>query len=205
VPEQPNDMFIVGDQHQRIYDRRSALSKVGIRITRRSKRLRINYRTPHEIMAWSLMLLDGADGGVDAGGGVEVGAGAAVGEGDDPLNFAGYHSFMRGPTPTIYEARSRADQRKALVKVVTQWIDDGVQSAEIGVAARKTAEVNALYNALDAAGVPVEKLAKCKPRSNGVRVATMHRTKRLEFRCVAIDDVSLGELERNSALAAPPS
>jgi len=198
-------MFIVGDQHQRIYDRRSALSKVGIRITRRSKRLRINYRTPHEIMAWSLMLLDGADGGVDAGGGVEVGAGAAVGEGDDPLNFAGYHSFMRGPTPTIYEARSRADQRKALVKVVTQWIDDGVQSAEIGVAARKTAEVNALYNALDAAGVPVEKLAKCKPRSNGVRVATMHRTKRLEFRCVAIDDVSLGELERNSALAAPPS
>ncbi len=192
-------MFIVGDQHQRIYDRRSALSKVGIRITRRSKRLRINYRTTHEIMAWSLMLLDGADGGV------EVGAGAAVDEGDDPLHFAGYHSFMRGPTPTIYEARSRADQRKALVKVVTQWIDDGVQPAEIGVAARKTAEVNALYNALDAAGVPVEKLAKSKPRSNGVRVATMHRMKGLKFRCVAIDDVSLGELERNSALAAPPS
>lgn len=50
VPEQANDMFIVGDSHQRIYDRRTSLSQVGIKITGRSRRLRINYRTTHEIL-----------------------------------------------------------------------------------------------------------------------------------------------------------
>ena len=45
VDEQPDDLFIVGDSHQRIYDRRSSLSKVGINIRGRSRKLKINYRT----------------------------------------------------------------------------------------------------------------------------------------------------------------
>ena len=56
VADAPNDMFLVGDSHQRIYDRRSSLSKVGINIRGRSHKLRINYRTTHEILRWSLGL-----------------------------------------------------------------------------------------------------------------------------------------------------
>ncbi len=54
VDEQPDDLFIVGDSHQRIYDRRSSLSKVGINIRGRSRKLKVNYRTTAEILEWSL-------------------------------------------------------------------------------------------------------------------------------------------------------
>ncbi len=56
-----NDMFIVGDSHQRIYDRRSSLRKVGIKIVGRSKKLRINYRTTHEILRFGLHVLGEAE------------------------------------------------------------------------------------------------------------------------------------------------
>ena len=47
----PDDLFIVGDPHQRIYDNHVSLGKVGINVKGRSKRLTINYRTTHEILA----------------------------------------------------------------------------------------------------------------------------------------------------------
>jgi len=40
-----NDLFIVGDPHQRIYGKPVVLSRCGIDIRGRSKKLRINYRT----------------------------------------------------------------------------------------------------------------------------------------------------------------
>ena len=85
VADAPNDMFLVGDSHQRIYDRRSSLSKVGINIRGRSHKLRINYRTTHEILRWSLGLLgtysyDDLD------------------EGEDTHDFAGYHSLCTAPS-----------------------------------------------------------------------------------------------------------
>ena len=71
VPEGPNDLFIVGDGHQRIYGRsRVVLGRCGIRIVGRSHKLRLNYRTTEETRAWAVRLLDGReiddlDGGLD--------------------------------------------------------------------------------------------------------------------------------------------
>jgi mRNA-degrading endonuclease RelE of RelBE toxin-antitoxin system len=45
-----NDMFIVGDAHQRIYKNKIVLSKCGINIRGRSSYLRINYRTTEVVM-----------------------------------------------------------------------------------------------------------------------------------------------------------
>ena len=53
--------FIVGELHQRIYDRRSSLSKVGIDIVGRSKKLKINYRTTRQKLRWSLAALGEGD------------------------------------------------------------------------------------------------------------------------------------------------
>jgi hypothetical protein len=55
--EAPDDIFIVGDTHQRIYENPVSLRDVGINIAGRSSRLNINYRTTAEILGWSLGLL----------------------------------------------------------------------------------------------------------------------------------------------------
>ena len=57
VPAGPNDLFIAGDTHQRIYTNRVSLKRVGIDVTGRSERLKVNYRTTAEILGWSLGVL----------------------------------------------------------------------------------------------------------------------------------------------------
>jgi hypothetical protein len=50
MPAGNNDLFFVGDGHQRIYARnRAAMSKCGIDIRGRSRKLYLNYRTTDEI------------------------------------------------------------------------------------------------------------------------------------------------------------
>jgi superfamily I DNA/RNA helicase len=54
-----NDLFIVGDPHQRIYNHKVILSHCGIEIRGRSPKLRINYRTTEEIRQWATNILEG--------------------------------------------------------------------------------------------------------------------------------------------------
>jgi hypothetical protein len=61
VPEAPNDLFIVGDAHQRIYRHRVALGQCGINIRGRGKKLKINYRTTDEIRRAAVSLLEGRE------------------------------------------------------------------------------------------------------------------------------------------------
>ncbi|QEC47295.1 AAA family ATPase [Baekduia soli] len=79
-----NDLFIAGDAHQRIYDHRVSLSALGIETRGRSTRLRVNYRTTHEILRWSLELLAGQ-------------AFDDLDDGEDSLD--GYRSVTRGAGP----------------------------------------------------------------------------------------------------------
>lgn len=57
--EHQNDIFIVGDSHQRIYRNKAVLSKCGINVRGRSSYLRINYRTTEEIRKFAFGLLNG--------------------------------------------------------------------------------------------------------------------------------------------------
>ena len=59
--DQPNDLFIAGDAHQRIYDRQVVLGHCGINIVGRGRKLRINYRTTEENRKWAVRLLQGLD------------------------------------------------------------------------------------------------------------------------------------------------
>jgi hypothetical protein len=59
VTPDPDDLFITGDPHQRIYDSGVSLRSVGISVTGRSSRLRINYRSTAEILAWATAVIDG--------------------------------------------------------------------------------------------------------------------------------------------------
>lgn len=188
----PNDLFIVGDSHQRIYDRRSSLSKVGIEVRGRSRRLRINYRTTHEILRWSLAVL--GEGDFDD-----------LDTGIDTQDRAGYHSFLRGAPPTVSGFDTTANMAVGLTEQVVRWIDDGVEPSEIGVAARAQGTFAVVERALRDAGVPCFRLGRDLKFGDGVALGTMHRMKGLEYRCVALAAIGAENVPSPKALTAAAS
>ncbi|MFV2022377.1 UvrD-helicase domain-containing protein [Micromonospora sp. LOL_023] len=173
VPAGPDDIFLTGDPHQRIYDAKVSLAALGIRTAGRSFRLRINYRSTAEILTWSTGLLDGT--------GVE----GLDGDGRD--NLTGYRSLLRGRQPAVAGQPDEPAEVAALVQRVREWLDRGVRPAEIAVCTRFKARLDPVQSALTEAGVPTV-LVKEQPAADvdGVRLATMHAMKGLEFRCVAV-------------------
>src|SRR5690625_3239979 len=61
VPERVNDMFLVGDAHQRIYQRTTSLKQCGINIIGRGRKLKINYRTTELIRRFATAMLEGGE------------------------------------------------------------------------------------------------------------------------------------------------
>lgn len=181
VAEAPNDLFIVGDSHQRIYGRRRSLSKVGINIRGRSRKLKINYRTTRQILRWSLAVL--GEGDYDD-----------LDEGKDNHDIAGYHSFLEGADPTCEGFTSRGDMVTGLVEQVKKWIDAGIDESEVSIAARTKGTFTAVEAALRAAGVLAFTLGPDLTAAEGTAIGTMHRMKGLEYRCMAILDASVEEL-----------
>ena len=67
----PNDLFLAGDAHQRIYGHMARLGTCGIEIRGRARRLKLNYRTTEQIRTRAVAILEGLevddlDGGVDS-------------------------------------------------------------------------------------------------------------------------------------------
>ncbi|MGW4682369.1 UvrD-helicase domain-containing protein [Micromonospora taraxaci] len=169
----PDDLFITGDPHQRIYDSRVSLSALGISVTGRSTRLRVNYRSTEEILAWST--------GVLLGSRVED----LGGDGDDSL--AGYRSLLHGKRPHAAGYPTSQAEIAALVERVGEWLKQGVAASEIAVCARFNTTLGDVHEALAAAGTaPVRVRDQPGADVDGVRLATMHAMKGLEFRCVAV-------------------
>ncbi|GAA4188086.1 ATP-dependent helicase [Streptosporangium oxazolinicum] len=188
VAEGPDDLFIAGDTHQRIYNSRVSLREIGIRVGGRSSRLTVNYRTTAEILAWSLGMLHGEriddmDGGLDT--------------------VAGYRSQVHGRPPELRGHRTQKDELDALARRVREWLDAGVEPGEIGVAARSNMLADAAIAVLERAGIPARSLAKTQDADDAVRAGTMHRMKGLEFRCVAV--IGLSEHQVPSSNAVTPA
>ena len=222
VDEEDNDIFIVGDAQQRIYGHTAVLSKCGIRIQGRARKLRINYRTTEQIRsaADSIFRSSGAD--------VADSVFAAVrGIGDDspattfddldggesPTGDS--RSLMSGPVPETRRFASQADEMDA----VREWIyelccpaedaasdeSDGerVDPRNVCVVARNRYCIDQWYKTLDD-GLPYGVYRLGREAENrqrqGIRVATMHRVKGLEFDYVVVADVNDGVCPPKSAL-----
>ncbi|MFD5252020.1 UvrD-helicase domain-containing protein [Streptomyces bobili] len=183
----PDDLFIAGDTHQRIYGNKVSLRSLGIMVTGRSTRLRINYRTSQEILAWSTRLLTGRQ--VDDMDG-----------GDESL--IGYRSAFHGPPPSARGAENKTEELSGLVAQVKEWNTARVRPREIGVAVRYIQLGKEVARALEEAGVPATVLGGASGSGDGVRIGTMHRMKGLEFRCVAVVGVNDGIMPMASALTA---
>ncbi len=176
--EHPNDIFIVGDSHQRIYRNRPTLSKCGINVRGRSSILKINYRTTEEIRTHAFALLNGIsfddlDEDVDLGDKCQ--------------------SLTHGEKPIIKEFSDAGEEFSFIVKEVKRLNDSGVALTDICVVARTNKLVEDYIAQFTKAGIRsyAIKRNKTDDRSfDGLRAATMHRVKGLEFKYVFIAAVN---------------
>ncbi|WP_393056364.1 UvrD-helicase domain-containing protein [Streptomyces sp. LN549] len=179
VAPRSDDLFLVGDPHQRIYDSRVSLRSLGIHVRGRTSRLRLNYRSTEEILRWSASLLDGHPVG-------------RLGEDDDTEgrrdSLRGYRSQLHGRTPSAHGYGSQEAEIGALVEQIRAWTNqDGVKLSEVAVCARFNTVVDSVISRLRREGIPAVAVRDDPgPTASGVRVATMHAMKGLEFRCVAV-------------------
>lgn len=187
VPSGPDDLFLAGDTHQRIYAHRVSLRRVGIDIAGRSARLSVNYRTTAEILGWSLGLLRGEPID-DMNGSLDT--------------LAGCRSDVHGASPVLTGAPSRAIELDRLVATVRSWLASGVEPGQIGIAARSSALVDHAVTALAGAGHPAVSLGRRPARNGEIGAATMHRMKGLEFRCVAVVGVGENQVPASSAVTS---
>ena len=178
APDGRDDLFIVGDAHQRIYSRKPVvLGHCGIEIRGRARKLRLNYRTTEETRRWAAGLLDGLaiddlDGGSDDNSRVR--------------------STTNGPEPRLHHFGARDDQAAWIVRYLTNLADQDEPLRSACVVARTRDERDALGEELEDAGLEVEVLETDSPdeSSTGVRLATMHRVKGLEFDHMVIASVN---------------
>ena len=170
VPPRPDDLFVVGDGHQRIYGRNKVvLGRCGIDVRGRSRKLRLNYRTTEETRRWAARLLagraiDDLDGGSD----------------DDK----GIRSLTHGPAPELRHFDSREQQSAFLVAYLKQVGTEEAVLRGVCVVARTRQERDAIADLLkehDLAHIVLEAGAVDSEETEGVRLATMHRVKGLEF------------------------
>ncbi|MEV6804983.1 UvrD-helicase domain-containing protein [Streptomyces sp. NPDC051132] len=192
VPARPDDLFIAGDPHQRIYDAKVSLKSLGIKVTGRSVKLRKNYRSTQEILRWSTALL--------------IGRPIAQLE-DENRNetLLGYRSALHGDGPAVHVAATEEAELDALVAQVRAWLDAGVGAGEIGVSARFNRTCAKAVGRLKDAGIPATTLRSTDTAGEAatVRVGTMHSFKGLEFRCVAVIGVTGDALPFPKAITPP--
>ncbi len=187
--EHLNDIFLVGDAHQRIYKHKVVLSKCGIYVQGRSCQLRINYRTTEEIRRWAMGILNGAafddlDDGIDEG--------------------KGYKSLVHGVAPTVESFQSLSEESESIIQKIKALISEGTDPMNICIVTRTNKLLDDYAIALSAAGIRSYEIKRSKgdDRSlNGVRLATMHRVKGLEFEHVFLVAINQNILPLKAAIS----
>jgi len=172
IPSNPNDLFFVGDGHQRIYTRnKAAMSKCGIDIRGRSKKLYLNYRTTDEIRRQAVAVLEGCE--IDD-----------LDDGHDETKR--YKSLSHGPVPNVIELTSTEAALSQALEISKAWIaqdDEEVHSTTCVIAeSKKSRDALAKYFEVNGLKVAVIDETNNAGTATGVTYfATMHRAKGLEF------------------------
>jgi superfamily I DNA/RNA helicase/mRNA-degrading endonuclease RelE of RelBE toxin-antitoxin system len=182
APEGANSLFMVGDGHQRIYGQPVTMSSCGIEIRGRSRRLKLNYRTTQQIRERAVAVLEGRelddlDGGVDS--------------------LKGSFSLREGPSPVVRNFPREVDEAAFVVETVKRWMSE-TDPRNVCLAVRTNNQLSSRYAPLlQAEGIDttvVERDPKSESEQPGVRLATMHRLKGLEFSRVLLCGVQEGNV-----------
>ena len=170
--ELSDPLCVVGDGHQRIYNKTPAtLSRAGINVRGRSRRLKINYRTTEEIRLYSHSLLTGLEVD-DLDGGI--------------VDTQADQSIMKGVAPFIQPCSSNEEAATAIVAWAKGLLNAGLGTHEICF----TPCNKAVVTELEAANIRTHELKAREidtgQEEPGIRYGSRQRIKGLEFKAVAL-------------------
>jgi len=166
----PDALFFAGDLGQRIFQQPFSWKSIGVDIRGRSRNLRVNYRTSHQIRMQADRLLGPEVSDVD-------------GNSEDRSDTV---SVFNGPEPVILVLASEAEEIAAVGSWLTELSKSGVLAHECGVFVRSEAQLARAQGAVRASGLSFTILDEHVTTTSGhVSISTMHLAKGLEFRAVA--------------------
>lgn len=174
VQQGPDDLFIAEDSHQRIYGQKVPLSRFGIGIVGRSRRLTLNYRTTQQNLAYAVGLLKG----------VPV---TDIEGSDESVN--GYTSSRVGPLPQEHAATSYVEELDNLSNTLRTWQGEGVPLETVGILVRANFQIGKVISGLNERGIEA-RVAGSAVASDVPSVMTMHRSKGMEFTRVVLFGMS---------------
>ncbi len=170
----PNDLFLVGDAHQRIYGKKVVYGRCGIDVVGRSRKLRINYRTTEEIRRKAVGILDNLpvdnlDGGAD--------------------DVKAYKSLVHGAAPEFRSCKSFEKECDFLAGYLLDEKRKANGVTSVCVVLRTNDLVDHYKEALEKRGVHPVLLKRDFSEDmshDGIGMATMHRVKGLEFDAIVL-------------------
>ena len=169
--DRKNALFFAGDLGQRIFQQPFSWKALGVDIRGRSRTLRVNYRTSHQIRTQADKLLNAEVADVD-------------GNTEDRSDTV---SVFNGPPPTIRELKNEKDEIKSVGAWIIERAKEGVLPHEFGLFVRSEAQLDRAKAAVKEAGMPFKILDERVETTGGhISISTMHLAKGLEFRAVVV-------------------
>jgi superfamily I DNA/RNA helicase len=167
----PNALFFAGDLGQRIFQQPFSWKALGVDVRGRSRNLRVNYRTSHQIRIQADRLLGPVVTDVD-------------GNSEDRSDTV---SVFNGPPPTVLSCVTAAEEIKAVGNWIAEQAKAGVAPHELGLFVRSEAQLERAKAAAKASGMAFRVLdERVETVSGHISIGTMHLAKGLEFRAVAV-------------------
>lgn len=169
-----NDLYFSGDSRQRIYKGKASLSQCGVIVNNRSTELKVNYRTTAEIFEAAAKIQKGFQ--YDDLDGKEI-------------PEIEYVCIAHGEKPRVIGFKNENDEIGAIAEDIRKNMKAGITDSELCVVARIGPLVSRIASGLRRLGLDVLVLdgrTKDDPSIPGIRVATMHRVKGVEYTCMYV-------------------
>lgn len=185
APRTANDIFLVGDTHQRIYGNQVTLGSLGVHIRGRSAKLTLSYRTTRQILGSALGVLSG-ESFDDLDGSTE--------------DLAGYRSVLTGGLPQLHGCDDWEAEQESIATLLADWIALPTPPGQIAVCVPTNAMASELaYTLLAHKGIKAVEIGPEGPRGDeGVHIGTMFRFKGLEYQRMVIAGVRDGLVPREA-------
>lgn len=167
----PQSLFFAGDSGQRIFQQPFSWKALGVDIRGRSNRLRVNYRTSHQIRTKADILLPNEVSDVD--GNLE--------------DRTGTISVFNGAPPEIQVFEDQDAEIDGVSEILLRVLADEIVPDEVAIFVRSEAQMPRARAAFKRAGVEWTELERTSlPPRGKVALSTMHLAKGLEFRIVIV-------------------